>query len=675
MEYLNDTTLCLEYDEFVPAIINRNNFYHHKNQGNIIVHGRGGNGNKVLIEFESLPLKYKIAVRRHYGDPYQYASKQPILNSLVNDEKAFEFYNSYMLPNGDKLPNTDRDLRGKTQINYVHRYTENANWLNMLGRLTDDKRALKRELNISIAQFWDTATDMIKIKKVALPRNARRLKDKLKSYQEEGYESLIETHKFGNDFSKKISDDEAESLLQEMLAQRNKHDDTIIADAYNTWAKETGRKTITPGAVGYWRKKWRNKLEFEREGLARAGNRLSKRIKRNRPSAPLLLINSDDNVLDAFFTTEDNNWYRPVLYVVIDTFNDYILGYAWGDSVTKDLIKEAYRNAHRHVMQLTGEAYCWQQLQTDRWGISGKNTTDLEQFYNSMGTFTPAALQNAPSKYIERAFGVTWHQTLKRIFTTNYSGYNINAKTKINRDNLTPNNFPDISENAQIIDAFIWAMRMTKRSGTDLSRHEEWVQAFQTSEKAKSKLLSPEMRLQVFGKVHEYTNQITAEGLTPTLLGKRREYELSQQQLLAHVGKRVQVIYDEHDLSKVLVTDGKGLRFLAYEYGKVPAALADYEPGDAERIRQLQNEKKTLLPTIQGFINTRKDVLERARIDAESRLQAGVLVKEIAHEDQRLLTQNGHENEGVRAKSDSSDAFKKPLKPFKTTKNNIYDKY
>jgi hypothetical protein len=686
MQYLNNDILCLEYEEFVPIIMVKNTYDRYKQRGNITVHGIGGNGRKVLIEYESLPSKYKQAVKKHYGDPYEYAAKQPILNSLEWDTKALDFYNSYVLPNGDKLPNSDTDLRGRPQINYVHRYTTNATWLNMLGRLMTDKRALKRELNISIMQFWETATDMIRIKEVDLPKNARRLKDKLKSYRQGGYESLIEVHKFGNSHSKKVADEEAEALLQELLAHRNRFDDTVIADTYNRWAQETNRKTITPAAVGYWRKKWQNRLMLERDGLGKTSSKLSKQIKRKRASAPLLFINSDDNVMDAFFRNGDNDWYRPALYVVIDTFNDYILGYAWGDTVTKDLVKEAYRNAHRHVMQITGESYCWQQIQTDRWGISGKNTTDLEQFYNSMGTLVPAALKNAQSKYIERAFGTTWHQKLKQVFLHNYSGYNVTAKTKLNTDNRKPADFPDITEAAEMIDTFIWAMRNTRRKDSDLTRHEEWLQAFHGSEKAKKKLLTPEKRLQIFGKVHDRTNTITAGGLTPTLLGQRRVYELSQEQIFQHIGKKVQVHYDENDLSQVLVTDGKGLRFVATEYGLVPAAFADYEEGDGARIKQLQAEKKTLLPTIQGYIEDRRSVLERSRIDAESRLQAGVMVKEIAHQDQRLLTQNAHQNgtkmtqnvpegKGVCAENGTNGTVKKPLKPLKQPEKSIYDEY
>lgn len=687
MEYINNTILCLDYNELVPEVMTVTNYKYHKSQGNIVVHGVGGNGRRVLVEYETMPPKFKGMVRDTYGDPYQYASRQPILKSILPNTEARQYYDSYKLDNGDNLPNEDVDLKGNDQINYVNRYTRNAEWLDMLIRLTTDKRALKRELNVSLEDFWNSCSYLIKQDKVAsLAASRKRLNENIKKYKLDGYESLIDTSKFGNTRSRKVADPESEAFLEAMLAHRNKHDNTIIAAAYNRWAKESDRLEITPAAVGYWRKKWTNRLYFETNGMAKTSSVVSKHIKRNRPTAPLLLINSDDNVFDVYFKNGDSTHYRPSIYVVLDIYNDYVLGYAWGDTITDELVKEAYRNAQRHIMELTGDSYGIQQLQTDRWHISGKNTTDLERFYHSVGTFIPAALKNAQSKYIERFFGKPWHQVLKALFTTNYSGHNITAKTQFNRDNQKAKDFPDIEYAADMIDGFIQAMRQTKRKDCEMTRQQEWLKAFNQSDKSKKKLLSTTERLQVFGKLYPHTNPIKADGLTPKLLGERREYDLSQQQIWKHIGKQVSIYYDEYDLSQVLVTDNKGLRFLASEYGRVPSAFADYKEGDAERIKMLQAEKATLMPKIQGMIESRNATLERAKIDAESRIQAGVIVKEITHLDQRLLSgdttisegyveENTPELVGVDTKNDDLETFKKPLNPVKRTRKGIGSRF
>jgi hypothetical protein len=653
MQY-HDGKLFLEFEELVPAVISRAAYDFAKSKSNITTLGKGGNGRKVLIEFDSMPSKYKAVTREIYGDPYVYASKMPIINAVEYDHRAHRFYTDFDLPTGQKLPASDKDVAGNSQINYVARYTEAAGWLNMLGRLTTDKAALKRELNVSIMQFWDEATSLIKTRQINLPANPKRLKEKLKTYSLEGYESLIESHKFGNDFSKKVKDVESESFLKSLLAARNKHDDTIIASAYNHWAAETGRESITSGTVGYWRKKWRSFLLLDREGMGKFYTTISKQGQRKRPSAPLLFINSDDNVLDAYFQTPDNKYFRPVLYVVIDAFNDYILGYAVGATVTKELVKEAYRNAHRHVMSLTGGAYIWQQIQTDHWGISGKNTTELEAFYASMATFTPAGLKNSQTKYVERSFGTVWHQELKKEMRHNYSGHNIGSGEKLNPDSLLPINFPHLDEAQEKIERFINRIRLGKRKGSELSRLDEWLEAFKASDKSKNRLLSTEQRLQIFGKTHDFSNKITAKGVTPTIQGERLVYELSQAQIFDHIGKSVQVIYDENDLSEALITDGKTLRFVARQYELLPSAIADYQPGDKERIAGLLTEKRSIMPAMKAWGDDWKNTLERGGIDAEARIQAGVLIKEISHNDQRLITQKVDRTAQKGQKSDES---------------------
>lgn len=637
MQYHNNNRLCLTYEEFVPSIMTESNYKYHKANKKISVHGYGGVGRVVLIEFESLPDKYRKAVKEAYGNPYEYIAKEPILKLIDWDYKAETFYQDYILPNGGKLPSVDKDSKGKPVINYVKRYTHAANWLNMLSRLTDDKKALKRELNISMAAFWQTATELINLKNVNLPTNQKRLKQKLSEYRANGYEILIEKHKFGNNYRAKINDELSEAVLKTLLEQRNKHDDTVIADDYNKWAKENGYQPISNETVGYRRRQWAAELMLSREGVAKTYNKLSKQIHRDRASAPLLLINSDDNNLDVYFIKGKNKYYRPVLYVVIDAFNDYILGYAIGDVVTKELIYEAYRNAFAHVMELTGGQYMWHQIQTDHWGISGKNTTELEQFYNRMGTFTPAGHKNARTKYVEASFGTIWHQELKKVFKKNYSGHNITSNEKLNPDTLVTSNFPDVNEAPSMIATLIDNLRNTRRKGCDLSRKEEWINAFINSEKSKKKLITSETRLGLFGKQTKLPISVSSAGIVFELNRVKRTYELSQKAIFDNIGKKVNVTYDPYNFDEILVTDGNTYREVISLFENTKAALADQVEGDRDRLNILMAEKATLMDMINEPLAARKAALERAKIDAESRINAGVLIKEISHNDTKLV--------------------------------------
>lgn len=631
MKYHNGK-ICLEYAEIVPNILSKAAYDQAKNRGTIVIHGRGGNGNGVLIDHDSLPKKYKDLVRAAYGDLDKCIATKPIKELINWDLKAESFYSNYVLPNGMKLPD-----------DYVAKYAMAATWLNTITHLTTDKRQLKTLLNKSISEFWCLITELIRAERIHLPTHEKRLKEKVKSYSGQNYECLIEAFRFGNSNSKKVDDDIAQALLLELLAHDHQHDYTIVAAKYNQWAIESGKATITRSAVNYWAKKNAHLITQSREGKAANYGKFNKQIMRERPSAPLLLINSDDNVLDLYFINEKankhgyltkNHYYRPVLYIVTDAYNDYVLGYAVGEEVTIELIKEAYRNAANHIKQLLNGYYLPFQLQTDRWGLGKDN--ELERFYKSMGVYTPATARVAQGKYIERSFGTVWHQTLKQFI--NYAGQNITSKERLSPEAIERNrsNFPPVSEAPKQIALFIESLRqMPTKQG--ISRQQQWLDAFSASEKSQQQLISEEKHLQIFGKQHLQVNSLRPDGLRLQINNRQLIYDIPTEYFPQHIGKKVQVFYDPYDMSKVLVTDGKGIRFVAETYQKMPSAIADHTPETRQRLfAELENKKRISAMPVEAQ-NKRKEILRREQIDAESLLQSGNLIKQIRHAAERTV--------------------------------------
>jgi len=645
MEYISNNILCLTYSEYI-ALFGLDSYKNDKRRNNIAVHGLGGNGRKVYIEYETLKENRKEVIRAKYGNPYEYLAKQPVLNLINWDYEAQKFYEHYVLPGGLKLPARDEDINGKKQINYVDRYTRAASWLNMLASFTNDKKALKRELKISLTVFWDIVTELIRKEEIGVPGNAKRLKEKLKQYQEQTdkaqqYELLIEKFRFGNGNAKKIKGEEAEAVLLKLLSDPRKHDYTVVAAAYNKFAESNGQHQVTPGAIAYFKNSNEHILAASREGRKNAYSKYSKHIQRDRASAPLLFINADDNCLDLFFETETwtelggtkkSKYYRPMLYVITDTYNDYILGYAFGDRVTHELIYEAFRNAMNHIQTLTGNYYLPHQLQTDRWGLDVKLKNKLAEFYSKVAIFTPQAHGVPQGKYIERSFGVEWHQVLKAMPSNNYAGKNITAKERLSAEYVVQasKDYPKIEEMPAIVETFINVMRMKPNPKTGVSRQKEWLEAFNDSEKSKAKIIDTAVKLQLMGKKRAGDPLIlTARGLKPVLEGKRISLDIPDQIIYEHHGKKVEVIYDPQNLSEVLITDGKGLRFVAGPYQKVPAALADYKTGDRERIGSLFEAKKQIGALLTQTLQKRVEILDGIQLDPQSLLQAGVLIKDL----------------------------------------------
>lgn len=570
---------------------------------------------KVLIHFESLKDFHKTQVLEKFGNPYDRLAKEPIKKMVQKDLKAEEFYLTFKYDGSKSLP-----------LETVNKYTEAASWLNMLVKAEASKKEIKKLLNLSLADFWIKVTEIIKEESIELPSSYKRLREKVAEFQEGSYASLISKH-FGNQRALKVSSELAESLLLELLSLPY-HDDVVICRKYNEWAVKNNHEAITASTVGKWRRDNEHMIKASKEGSKSWYNSHGKQIMRKRPSAPLLLIGSDDNDLDLYFveeTSKGKNYFnRQKLIVVMDAFNDYILGYAHGDTVTADLIRLAFLDAMHHIKELTGSWFLAHQLQTDNWG---KGT--LTPFYQSIATYTPATAKVARAKYIERAFHDKWHPTLRCY--PNYAGQNITAKKKINEDHLAlmKKEFPSKEYAPQIIEHFIGTLRNLVNEKTGMSKQQEWLQAFKASEKSQEKQIGELQMMTLFGQAHNYSNRITNRGITPVLNGIERVYEIPEEFYLSTVGKQVQVIYDPLDFSRVLITDGGSLRFMAHEYDKLPSALADFMPGDRARLNQKLNEKRRHIEFLGSQKQNRQSLLDKNKISAEGLLQAGVMAKEL----------------------------------------------
>lgn len=571
---------------------------------------------RVLICYESLKDNYKHMVQERFGNPYDHIAREPIRSMVKPDHKAEEFYLQYRY-DGDKFLPTE----------HVKKYSKAAAWLNMLVQMNQDKKLVKKQLNLKLDEFWTHVSAVIKSENIDLPTTYKRLRQQMAEYQEKSYTALIDW-RFGNKLAAKVNDEVSESVLLELISHPNQHDDFRIAQTYNQWAVKNQYKPIDPATVGVHRRKNYYQIQGAREGNAAWYNTYGKIIHRNRPTAPMLLIGSDDNDLDLYFREErkgkTNHYFRFKLIVIMDAHNDYILGYSYGETVTTDLIKAAYLDAIYHIKELTGGWYLPNQIQSDRWGLAS-----LQNFYQNLAVYTPATAKVARAKYIEQAFGKVWHSMLKMY--PNYAGTNITSQGRINRDNLdlVKKDFPTVKEGIQYIEDFVTRLRQLPDRVTGISKQQQWVTAFQNSEMSKQHQISDARMLHLFGEEHKHQHTITNGGIRVSFNGSQFIYDIPDDLYLQNVGKKVKITYDPYDLSRVLVSDGANLRFVAHEFEKMSSAIADYKVGERSRLHQLLDAKKNHVESIAAKKLDRTSTIERHSIDAQSMLQAQVLVKEV----------------------------------------------
>lgn len=583
-------------------------------------------GRKILVDFDALPPNKKELITKVIGNPYDYYAKDPIRGMVQRDTKAEEFFYTYRYENNKSLP-----------VETIKKYSEAANWMNMLVRAQDDFKYIKDQLGISAASFWMAISDLIEKDRICLPSKHRPLIRKIKAYREEGYSCLV-SKKFGMKNNLKVDDELAESFLLQLISTPNS-DDVITARRYNMWAVQNGKEQITDRTVTNWKNKHRHLISQDKFGLKDTYNTYGKHIKRSRPSAPLLLVEHDDNDLDLYFQntrtkgsrTEAYYYNRFVLAIVLDTYNDYILGWAIGESYTQELIRFAYLDAVHHVHDLTGGWYFPHQMRADRFGLDKNLKNSLANFYKSIAIFTPATAKVARSKYIERTFGTTWHQTLG--VYKNYAGANITSRKHVPQEYLEGNkrNFPHVDDAPIQAAQFINSLRLLINDESGKSKQEEWVEAFNKSSRSKEKEVTRMQVLAKLGTTHSHLNKITNAGITPAINCTPRTYEVPEELYLQTVGKRVQVIYDPMDYSQILVTNNKDLLFIAREQELMPSALADFKEGDRTKLNDRLAEKVRHMQMVADRKKDRLDVLEMNRIDVESYLQAGIHTKALNH--------------------------------------------
>ena len=170
-----DNTLYLDFKEAVEAGINGSTISlasHRKSPSWHIINDLKDK-RRILIGYEKLSDTNKEKVNKRYGNPYDYLAKEPIRKLVTTDFEAEQFFHKYRY-DGDKfLPAEHRK-----------KYLTAASWLNTFIKLNEDKKIIKKELQLSLEEFWNNCCEIIKTDEIALPSTYQRLRTKMSEYKE-----------------------------------------------------------------------------------------------------------------------------------------------------------------------------------------------------------------------------------------------------------------------------------------------------------------------------------------------------------------------------------------------------------------------------------------------------------------------------------------------------------
>lgn len=605
------------------------------NNKTLIKPQRGGNGRVAMIAFDSLPPKYRAAFIEQFGDPRKENELKPLLERIHVDIVLKDKLANYKYGEGQSLKAEVQEAycNDAAIFNAVQETISES--LKARGGCRKSSRGLMTEI------FESVKVASKQFEPNTMPSNQRIFERKYKRYIKEGWQSLLHKN-FGNTNKSQLENDaDALAMFIKIASRGDRYAATTGCDMFNKWAIPNDRKPLTPRTYNNYLVKYDAILLEKREGKGAFANKYDEDIHRHRPLAPLLLINSDDNNLDFFFRsskevakggnvrTVSTNYYRYKMYLVLDPYCDYVLGYALGDEITTDLVVEAYRNAMNHVKELTGGYYLWNEIVADNW-----NRSVVKEFFERQAKVSLTKVGNAKAKYIERFFGIEWHETMK--LYNNHSGYNIVAQTKPNPDWIKENikNFPTKKEGVAQIENFINRLR-NKVTEDGRTRRQKWLEGFFADQRSRDRQISDTLFLDIFGiqrykkggKAPEH-NRITNNGINITHLGEQYCYKVPNELYMTTLGLDAHTIIDPADMSRIFVkTKNEKFAFVAQAIRVVPSCLADMTDDDykywhsqlyIKDLRKKELEKK------------RNKLLEPAeRLDPEGFMQSGDLTKDI----------------------------------------------
>ncbi len=606
MQYYNNI-LTIEAGWLIEqGIMTQANYKQLATRQDIRVVRRGCRGREALIDYESMPERFKRKVDAIVKDPYKAVRYNMLAELIDHSIEASEFFEGYTLADGRHLPADKR-----------RQYYADAIVLNAICELINKRTAKRRALGKVATRFWEEISESVQELDVvryphALPANARSLERKYKAYKADGYEVLIhKAYLAEQKNAAKISDENQISMLAMLISDPRKLDDSQVATMYNTFAEQMQWKTISASAVAVWRGKLERDVYARRNGVRAYQNNKAMQVKRSAPSYPLYYWTMDGWDAELLYQKTENGrttyHHRATVVVVLDACLKYPIGYAVGTHETPELIKAALRNAVRHTEELFGTMHRTAQLQSDNYAIS-----KMMPLYSVMADkVTPAAVGNAKSKIIE-----PWFKKFNKKYcqlALNWSGFGVTSRKESQPNveylNKFKTNFPDFEGVCQQLADYI------ERERAELQA--QYVALYHEMPSENRFLMSKQQYLLAFGATTGNRNLLTGSGLNLTVKGVKHSYDCFDPNFRKHASVRWEVRFDPEDMRTALaVNEDETLQFMLESKYVQPMALIERSEGDYEQMRRVidynEAQAKEIMTAISGYEERAREMIEES---------------------------------------------------------------
>lgn len=566
------------------AVVSKSNYDKLVGRGriNVLRPGRGL-GSYALIEYRSLPERFRSRFESKYGNPEKIMKQEKA--ALPTDSEAQRFYHDHLLPNGEHLPEEKQS-----------EYTLNARVLNALTEMLRTQKAMRRACNNNTPVIWSnifaSAEELRAAYGHTLPKSEARLRDKLRQYAKEGYACLV-SGKFCNSNTLKITKAAGRQIVALRRCRVPVYTTKQLFEEFNRIAARRGWKPLASqtSLVQYLERPEVKPLWYDAVyGELAAKQLFARRNKTEMPTMRDSLWYGDGTKLNLFYKAVENG--RTVVrtmqvYEVVDAYSETLLGYSISASENFDAQFAAFR------MAIETSGYKPYEIVTDNQG--GQRSDIAKRFFASICRVNrPTAPYNAPSKSIESVFGRFQKQVLHADWR--FTGGNISSKEawKINREFIEANK-ESLYTYEEMVAAYAaarsqWNAMAHYRTGV---AHEEM---YRTSVNPETEQVTSLDMIDLFWLTTEQPSLFTADGITIQYRGRKYTYEVLTADgrpdyawRSENTGREFFVRFDPQTMDRAMLytKTSMGLRYetVAYPYLAVRRNIQEQQDGDMELIR------------------------------------------------------------------------------------------
>ena len=547
-----------------------------------------------LVDYDSLPTRFKQRYIAIYGDPHKMMNQD---QQLRIDPEARTFYEDYILSDDTHI-----------KADKIEEFTLNASVLNALLDMEKTQGLNRRLYGNSTPINWPPIYDACEKLRVSyghtLPRSTARLRDKIREYKRDGYVCLVSGH-LVNANACKITAEAGQFIIALKCSRTPVYNNAQIFAKYNQTAPSRGWKPVkSQAAITSFLERPEVRIQWLGSviGDTKAKMQYTRMNSTILPTLPNALWYGDGTRLNLFYKAYVDGRYKLAtlnVYEVIDAATEVFLGCYISNTENFEAIYEATRNA----LEFAGcKPY---EYVTDNQG--GTKRADAQEWLAKVATcFRTTAPHQAPAKTIESVFGRFQAQVLHQEWF--YTGGNITAKSdaaRIHREFIEAN-IDKIPTYNEVVETYMNArQRWNEMPHPDKRRFagQSRMAVYMSQTNPEAVQLTDAIRRDLFYVTSAKPSTFTNYGIQFTVAGEKLQYEVFDKDgnpdLLwrrENTGREFYVSYDPRDLSSIrlLTRDQYGDRFVAVAgpYMQVHRALQDQTEQERSFIRQQDARNK-----------------------------------------------------------------------------------